>query len=38
MPPLILHYVIIASITVMFILVNKFYGTKVNWKDHTEQL
>lgn len=36
MPSIVLHYVIIAGITVMFVLVNKFYGTKVIFRDHRE--
>jgi len=40
MPSIVLHYVIIASITVMFVLVNRFYGhkTSINWKENNEQL
>jgi len=39
MPSIVLHYVIIAGITGMFILVNKIYGykTKVDLRDHREQ-
>jgi hypothetical protein len=40
MPSIVLHYVIIASITVMFIVVNRFYGhkTSIDWKENNEQL